>query len=560
MKHLSEYVFENLINEASTIGNINGHFFHQSSWDYPINVINKILDDKNIHTGKDGKGPILTKDDFYIDKLEELLHKLNKKLFNPEEVFGPDEFDKCLKNNIKKTKFKNIKGSVWGYIYKPDAKTGTNDGWAGEILTCCIYNDNKCDAYKIASVLNVNDSWVKSSKLSAEILNNKWSSTDYIAVQVSGEDEQFIEIDETHTIKKYLNNGKKIESDKIALLYNDKIKAGDIVGINLNDLYFKSKDAWNKADILLIKKDFDINKEILEKCLKSKSENGPTVTDSATYNNLLISLCSEEKIIPVSLKKVINNASLTKEGEKHIDINELKFIDDDVEIGCKLPDLKQMKINNVNGDKNANSQYNRTGSLYIGNVKSSNLRSSVQFRRRNPKNGTKDNQINAGTLIVELMGKNAREGRGLENIKNSLNITGKGYLNPLKFEETEDKFGNKLGLSDFEIQVIQKHNKEVEKQTREYYNSILDDPTEFNKYTDESSNDYIVNWYKKPCFAGFMGLHKIWYNDKYLNDVKNNNKEPNIKDTLKGFYTFLVGCCKGLITGNNIIGQYWLVK
>ena len=58
----------------------------------------------------------------------------------------------------------------------------------------------------------------------------------------------------------------------------------------------------------------EYKEEILEKCLKSKSENGPIVTDSATYNNLLISLCSEEKIIPVSLKKVIKNASLTKEG------------------------------------------------------------------------------------------------------------------------------------------------------------------------------------------------------------------------------------------------------
>ncbi len=569
MKHLSDYALEKLfINEASTIGNSNGHFFHQSSWDYPINVINKLLDNKNVHTGKDGKGPILTKDDFNIEKLEELQDKLNKKLFNPDEVFGPDEFDKCLKNNIKETKFKNIKGSVWGYIHKPDAKTGTNDGWAGEILTCCIYNDNNCNVNEIAAALEINNSWVESSRLIAKILNDKWSSNDFIAVQVSGEDTQFIDKDKTDTIKKYLNDAKKISSDKLTILYNDKIAASKLVGLNLDDLYLKSKDAWNKADILLISKDFDIDKEIFEKCLKSDttSDGGPQVADSYTFNNLLISLCNNARIIPVSLKKVVKNATLTKEGEKTISLEELNFVDNSITISCILPDLKELKKNNINTvNKNSSAQYNRVGSTYIGDKQNKTVTPPIQFRRRNPNNGEgKDTKINYGTLIVELMGKNAREGRGLENIKNVLGIKkNEEFLNPFNFEETEDKEGNpRQDLSNVEIKRINQKNKTAEKNTLEYYKNLLDNSSynELEKYTNSNSDDYIINWYKKPCFAGFVGLHNIWYHNKYLKDVKPENKEKDLHSTLNAFYSFLLGCCKGLLTGNNYIGQYWLVK
>ena len=567
MRHLHEFVIENVddIFEGAVIGNDQGHFFHKNKngeYDYPLTVMNKLLQGEEIHTGKNGVGKILTIEDFHRDKLENLRDALSNNEINPAKTDGIAEFNNCLNDNGK-AKFPK---GVWGMIHKPDAKTNSNDGWSGEILTCCKYNDKDCDLVDIATKLEIHsiDSWVKSAELSADILEQHWSSSEYIAVQVSGEDRSS-HSKKSDVIASYLKQADKLQCEKIALLYNDKTEAGKIVGLNLDDLYSRSKDAWNKADILLVNKNFDINEELLAKCKKQETnlDNGAPVSDSFTFNNLLISLCNNSRIIPVSLKKVVNKASLSKEGETHVDEESLKFIDDEIEIDCILPNLKDLKKSNTNtNDKNSSLQYNRLGSTYIGDKETKTV-PSVQFRRRNTKNGTSDNLTNHGTLIVELMGKNAREGRGLENIKNILNIKSNDeYLNPFGFEETEDKFGNKLELSQSEIKKIETINDAVEEKTRKYYLSILDneDKIMFKKYTSKTDDNYIMNWYKKPCFSGFMGLHMKWYDTKYSKDVKRENKETEYKSTLNAFYSFLVGCCKGLITGNNYLGQYWLVK
>lgn len=585
---LGNFINEELIYEGSTIGNDIGHFFHMNkkthSYDYPINIITKLLNNQVIHTGKDGNGPELTIDDFNIDKLKALLKQLQDKSLDPSKDNGIEMFNNCLKHD--NTKFNSYK-SLWGAIHKVDAKTGTNDGWAGEILTCCMYNNLYNDTFdleKIANILELtsvdketgekttNQSWMESARLSAEKLNSMWNSAEYIAIQVSGE--EYTYKDKSNDINAYLKEADKIgyppktysisnNENILAILYNDKNKAGKILGLNLDELYAKSKDAWNKADIILIAKDFNIEEELYSKIIKSyiKSDSGPVVTDADSYNNLLISLADTNRIIPVSLKKVIGSASLSEEGTKQ-EPTALQFIDDDVEIECILPDMNDLKKNNINPfDHKSSSQYNRLGSVYIGDMQNKNI-SKVQFRRRNPKNGTKDEKINYGTLIIELMGKNAREGRGLENIKNELLIKNNSdYLNYYGFEELEDHFGNKLDLSKQETNNIIKVNKEAEQLTYEYYKKILDSNSfsVFKKYTNPQSKDYIINWFKKPCFAGFAGLHNLWYNKKYIYDIDNNNKEP-IEKTLNAFYTFLVGCCKGLITGNNYIGKYWLIK
>jgi hypothetical protein len=167
------------------------------------------------------------------------------------------------------------------------------------------------------------NSWVTSAKNTVKLLNDKWSNSKYYAIQIDKND-----------IKYYTTNMDKTMLSSICDLYSNKEFIGKCGVQNANKLYSRSKDEWQKSDILLVKHGKNYYDEIITAITDSLANN------IETYNSLLKTLAINDEILPVSLKK-------TPDGSANIysyNLDEDKIIQllDDVKVDLKLPQAKKL--------------------------------------------------------------------------------------------------------------------------------------------------------------------------------------------------------------------------
>ena len=430
MIHLYEFLINNIKSHIfeEKLKNKEWHYLHKGDDHfYSRNVINTLITTGEILLGTNYENAIKS------SKLSsEAIEQLKKIDITKDNAL-------ILFNDIVK-EF----GFSWNSIFK-GAYSGTSNGGSGEILVCYLYNHPKAtdeELFEIARSEHIDNyliqSWIDSTKIAVKILNNKWNSSKYYAIQIDKNDIKY------YTSDMYKN---KAILSSICDLYSNKNFIGKCGVQNANKLYSKSKDEWQKSDILLIKRGENYYDKIIAEITNLPENN------IETYNALLKTLAINDEILPVSLKKT---PDLSANIYSH-NLNEDKIIQllDDIKVDLKLPQAKRLPEG-------------LGGSTYLI-CNNDNNQTRLQFKKRPTGN----------TLVVELMLKNTMGGRGLQQILNHLSLSNSDF--------------NKTELS----------KDEVVNGLKEYFAITENDIKDIVETSDI--------WYKKICFNKLIVLLNKYY-------------------------------------------------
>lgn len=268
MKSLTEYLHEYIIEM-----NFQKSDFTKHSFKYRDGVINTLLNDEFILLGDKGENKFNISRNIKSQLAQELYTNMpmNSDSFNNiMDKFGLPHW-----NNI-------FKGTYSGKI------TDTDGQWA-ESLVCYIFNNGE---FKIDEWLNykkISNKWIDSCKLTVNFIKSQkdpfsgemWDNKNYIMCHVDGKDYN-------------LNSSYDFAKD-ITSIFAGKSNMKKIFNINCDDLYKGQKDAWNKADVVLVHK-------IKARTVIDDMKN--VVVDGASINNYLIQLLKDGIVIPISLKEL----------------------------------------------------------------------------------------------------------------------------------------------------------------------------------------------------------------------------------------------------------------
>lgn len=386
------------------ISDINEAFFSNDDWKkqnhtYAQDVINILINGDPIKLGEHGEEGEFVADKEEIKKLKQLVPDYTRNTL--------DQFNSIFNGRLKWTKI--YKGGFSG-------KDSKSAGQLYESLVCYIFNGGKKyqDWANFVGIKNLDDSWVNSCKLTVDFMNKqswanqKWDNKNYIACHVDGNDYDF--------------DSKYEYALSVAKLFKDKKEATKLMGVNCDDLYTGGKDTWNKADIILVKKNcYDIIQSIKE-----------VVSNGESLNAELCCKLMEGYIIPISLKKVIKKEDIHLTTANIDEAEESKgydFKDVDIRISTKY-------------DNNT----------YVGNIdllctSLENESKDITFRKNtNPGNG----------LNVETNDKNSRGGKALANIKNALKIGKNNDYYIIK--NTDEEAFEELEKYGFDINIPRRSN------------------------------------------------------------------------------------------------------
>lgn len=407
MKHLSDFIFSFKDQKLSKF--LIEHFINESSFDrpdwenqnhtYAQDVINVLINGEPIKLGDKGE------EGEYIATKDEI--NLLKKLTPDYTQVTLNQFNKIFSGKIRWTKI--YKGDFSGHGSK-------SSGQLYESLVCYIFNGGRHyqEWADFVGIKTLDKSWINSCELTVDFINKqqwarqKWNRHNYIACHVDGNDFDF-----DHKYEFALN---------VAKIFKDKKEASKLMGVDCNDLYTGGKDTWNKADIILVKKDcYDVIQSMKE-----------VVSNGESLNAELCCKLMEGIIIPISLKKVVKKEDIHLTTANIDEAEESKgyiFKDVDIRISSKYDD-----------------------NTYVGNIDLlcstlDNEEKDITFRKN----------TNAGNgLNVETQDKNSRGGKALANIKSALKI-GKGneyYI----VKNTDEEALDELEKYGFDINIPRKSN------------------------------------------------------------------------------------------------------
>lgn len=311
------------------------------------------------------------------------------------------EFEKLAANDLSKISYeqfndiakKNTTPFRWSSIFKgvySGHEHHSNDGEYAEAAVCYCFNamngnDQITEADEDDTVVdevlkakNIPESWIQSSKASAKKLHNSINnSQDYVAVHVDGKDISKVPENATNIAKIF--NGKS----GIQHVLKNKISAEE-----LNNLYTKNKNEWNKADIIIVKKDFDVTEDTKDK----------SFANSMMFNAYLNDLAANKVIYPVSLKKVKPNAKLNN---INFSINKKLDSVDIHDVSIVLP-------------KTVISSETYVGSCYL----KADGKYQIDFRCA---------VASRESLTIELKMKMAKGGKGLQQLKDAMKLSNDFY-------------------------------------------------------------------------------------------------------------------------------------
>ena len=458
MKHLQDYIFENIINifEAS----FKSEDYNKHDFIYVLNVLNDIKEKKIIKLGNKNSGPFIY---LKLDVTDNLISNINDFIQNIK-TSNSNSFNELFKNinykvyndiNCKKeTSIKSI-NNLWGLIFKGDYSgknsAGASYGQIFESLVCYLYNYGVKNNYKEELIntwvkhfnINTNDpsylSWIESSKLSTDLLK-KYFNSNYIAYHVDAND-----LFEKESDNKYLN---------ICKIFSGKEGINDVLGNNKiwDNIYEGSKkDKWNAADIVLINKNLN-----LQDAIKDLSSSA----DGEALNIKLVEYTINKQILPISLKKIDKNGTIYAH---NINTNE-EFIKD----GHEISNVKIIFGKTYQND-------GLTGNFVVDGEDA-----KIQIRK----------QSSGENLSIEaklVNNKNARGGKGISVIK------------------------NKFKLKDNSYYVLFNTNNEL----WEFFQSN-NFKTDLNKSEFDKLSSKYTDLKDRICFKGFAGLYNIWI--KYIKD------------------------------------------
>ncbi len=479
MKHLLDFINEN-INPIFESKFSNKNFICGSNgvkdYHYSIAVIKDLLNNKDVKlvNGKSINISMLNTDK---DELENLLKQCTSLKGSYEDFNKLFDEEKIKDLGISKV------SQLWNNIEKTPYSKGSTDGGNAEIVVCNSFNNNLSDddIVEYANKYQISgDTWLESIKNTLNILSSKkWGNKNFVAAQVDGKG--IDDISDTGALSKE-------DIKNITISYSNKKDINKLFNINVNNLYpNQSKDAWNKADILLINKTENTFKK-----LKDLVNNLSSDTDQSNeYNAILVGLAKSNDIIPISLKKVPDaTAKIYSHNFGQLEGFELEHWGDTAELQLPAKELKD----------------DLSGSIYLGMTDNKEIKTDstfikgdspmVQFYTRA---SSKNNKNGNATAKIELTGKNSKEGSGFLNICKGLGITTKqSYATPDRVKEA----------------------------VKEYFN--------WNELPDNVKSS--SNWFNKPCFTVIIGLL-----DKYCEQ----KKLKHSKDVLNEFTLYCIGCCLG---------------
>lgn len=324
-------------------------------------------------------------------------------------------------------------------IAKPIENKGQSAGEAAEPIVAYMFNvlnGNKqvikeTDSSITTDILNklrseeYSEEWIISSKKSAEKLHSVIKdSINYYACHVNGRDISIIP-----------------DSSKII---TQIFKSKDLAGIILkkdkkafDDLYVGQKDTWNKADIILVHKKFNISQL-----------DADSLITGADLNAKLNELIQNNIIYPISLKAISKNAELEQiQFIKEGNISDAEAHENELD---KISDVK------IEFSKTIEIDQKYSGTCYL---KSDVFK--IQFRN-NSASGSKD------VLSVELLLKGARGGKAASVLRQKLGLV-KGFYKTVSFKDTNDfiqKISDVFGkLNNEQLQDIYS----LEKQDSKFY-------------------------------------------------------------------------------------------
>lgn len=533
MISLYDYIFEALqINEAYNIVAISVDDFK--------NKLNNLL--SNI----DGELSIklseifneLINDSNYNDiKFSNDEKNKNKVKVHPDNKQSLDEKIVSLKNdlnndiNISKTKtgwvIKNKKTTLLEIIYGKGSLNYTNDGdtfgQLNERIITYLFNkyNDTIDTFNEANIRKeiqnitgtedidkdtiikyadeYSDSVFYFFKTLFKNFAKKHKEHKYIAVHVGGAD---------------IVKPKELYSD-IAKIYNGQIQKViehhcpnvkiEFPGLPTSS---KTKDTWNKADILLISTSYSYDtktdKSILDVILDAiqpinANIDTEKVTATEILNNTLNSFVINDIIIPISVKKMITEGQC-----KIINMPSKGTIINVTNTKLVLP------TKSIVFDDN-----NYSGSVYLhctNNYNNNNIIYSVQFRSQTQK--TNNLSIESGLPGNE----EARGGKGVTLVKNALKINklDKSYYNNIL------QFGGERKLEHLTFDDIYKCLSLISPKIV-YKNDEITSGDELLKWARTVSGKDITaqELLKKPCFCGLIGLYLKHTNNDEIYDSKN---------------------------------------
>lgn len=396
MKHLVDFILES--------AGINESVFGSQDWmknnhTYAQDVINVLTSGKPLKLGPRGE------DGEYFASEEEI-EKLNQ--LTPDYTQSTlDQFNNIFGKKLKWTKI--YKGTFSG-------KETETAGQVYESLVVYIFNGGTLydEWMKSARLSSLDDSWVKSCEWTVEFMNKqkwagvKWNNDEYVAVHVGGNN--------------FGLDSKYEFAINISKIFKSKIFATKILGVDCSDIYGNSKDSWNKADIVLVKKDHpNIINDLKD-----------VVFDGNSLNLELCNKLIDGIIIPISLKKI------TKKEDIHLNtVN----IDTDEE-------SKEYNFNNVFIQLANKYEDNKlTGDVNI--VCDDGVR--IVFR----KTTGSGNALNVEPNVKN--GKNVhRAGKAVENMKKLLHLKkGNDYY---IFKNTDEEVFEELKNYGFEVDIPSRSN------------------------------------------------------------------------------------------------------
>lgn len=191
----------------------------------------------------------------------------------------------------------------------------------------------------------------------------------------------------------------------------------------LNNLYTTGKDTWNKADIILVNMNLNMNKEL----------KGKHFAVSDDFNMFLNDLINRNLIIPVSLKKIAPKATFEQiKFEKEGKVDESERTQTEVD---------KIEFVEIYLPKTVTKEKKFTGTCYL----KTNTDLRIDFRH-----GTETRE----SLNIEIKLKTARGGKALSELKRKLGLTSDFYKK--YFFDTQEEWiaevarlsGKKLNVPD----------------------------------------------------------------------------------------------------------------
>ena len=432
---------EGLLLEGNNfIGNIsvNGETFN-------ITKDNHIICGERRHTG-DFKNIFLNGNE--KRPIEVNIPQLQSSDYTNYEVDGyPDNHGRLVikyeNNGREKTAtYKATKGNV----------IGQSAGEFTEALVCYYYNnglsalDNEPLPEYNGDKIDLDPYWRSSIIKTVKILMSKWSPSRYTAIQVNGK----------------VLDPENISDDisKISEIYRSKKLASKNLGLNLNDLYDRFKDDWNKGDILLVRKDITFQE------IQNLINNSGDLTDLVSKYNVGKSDINDGRIISISLKKISPN------------VNTVDYVvPKDEEDTIKWRVILQMPFNRLKDDYSA--------TCYLKSIDETGHEYKIQFRSRTA--------ADPGASI-EVMYALARGGKPINRVKNKLKLKENFYDNVVieSPEELWDALSKRFGPK-----------------------NIVGFDSFSAKMSNPAYEKFDVKWYNRTCFRSLIALY-----DRYVDYIK----------------------------------------